>query len=62
VYHKPKNERHSPIRLIRAEANGSRCFLCGGQVDDSGVCGSGLGHQMGQLYLMDRKNAPSLFG
>lgn len=59
VYHKPKNERHPPIRLIRADANGTRCLLCGGHVNDAGVCAV-LQHQMGKYYPATREHAPSL--
>ncbi|MFA6272194.1 MAG: hypothetical protein WC693_03735 [Patescibacteria group bacterium] len=59
TYHKPLNGRGLPIRLIRAEANGTRCLLCGGQVDDGNICAV-LRHQMGEYYPATREHAPSL--
>ncbi|MFA6525202.1 MAG: hypothetical protein WCT33_02920 [Patescibacteria group bacterium] len=59
TYHKPLNGRDFPVRLIRAEVNGTRCLLCGGQVDDGDIC-AGLQHEMGHYYPATREHAPSL--
>lgn len=61
LFHKPAYGKGHPIRLVEAEASGTKCLLCGGQVDECGICSS-LRHQMGNLYPMTREHAPSLFG
>ena len=59
-WHKPDYGKGHPIRLVVAEANGTKCILCGGQVDDGNTC-SVLRHEMGRRYPMNRENTPSLF-
>jgi len=62
IYRRPKYGYGAPLtRMVVAGANGNVCLLCGGQVDETGICGSGLGHVMGQMYVMSRANTPSLF-
>lgn len=61
TYRRPKYGYGPPLtRVVQAVANGTKCLLCGGQVDEGDIC-SVLRHQMGSYYPMDRAHAPSLF-